>query len=105
MEDLSWMESVDGSTYLSQMSIPGTHDSAASSKDSLLCEDYTFCKTQEKTIYEQLNGGVRFLDIRLKHIHDTFQIYHGPLTLDLSFDEVLIMVTTFLKAYPRYFAL
>ncbi|MBR4296566.1 MAG: phosphatidylinositol phosphodiesterase, partial [Bacteroidaceae bacterium] len=54
-----WMKSVPDATPLCQLSIPGTHDSGALDGGEAF-------QTQELTIEEQLEGGIRCFDIRLK---------------------------------------
>ncbi len=94
-EDTHWMAGIDGERPLSQISIPGTHGSAALYEvwpDTAICQD--------ATIAQQLNFGIRLLDIRCRHVHDAFQIYHGCVSQKLTFAEVLQEVTAFLKSHP-----
>src|SRR5687767_7668450 len=68
----NWLTPLDGNLPLSQFSIPGTHDSGA------LVEPVSgTAKCQNLSIADQLNAGVRFLDIRCRHINDAFAIHHG----------------------------
>lgn len=91
-----WLAGIDGSTRLSQISIPGTHNSGATQ------ESWPgTAKCQNLTIADQLNLGVRLLDIRCRHIDDAFAIHHGPVFQGLSFRDVLDQVTGFLNANPR----
>jgi 1-phosphatidylinositol phosphodiesterase len=90
-----WMKAVDGKQPLSRLSIPGTHDAGALHEP---LSGTTQCQTL--TIDEQLNAGVRFLDIRCRHLKDSFAIYHGSVDQKLSFDEVLKTVSAFLKEHP-----
>ena len=53
-----WMKGVDGSFYLSQLSIPGTHDTL-SFNATLVAQD------QDIGIAAQLNAGIRWFDLRL----------------------------------------
>lgn len=73
------------------MSIPGTHDSGAFKPNVA-----GLAKTQTLSIYNQLQAGIRMLDIRCRHIRDSFTIHHGPVYLDLIFADVLNDVTRFL---------
>lgn len=56
---IEWQKSLPDNLLLSQLTIPGTHNSAAS--------HLSFCsvKCQGASITEQLNHGVRFLDLRV----------------------------------------
>ena len=67
-----WMQSLQDSLNISQINLPGTHDSCAYRVQFPLLS-----KCQGTTITEQLNNGIRFLDIRvekdgkrLKLVHD-----------------------------------
>ncbi len=90
-----WLSVLPGSTRLSQLSIPGTHNAAARFE--------TFggtAKCQDLTIAEQLEAGIRYLDIRCRHISDIFAIHHGVVFQNLYFGEVLAQIDQFLDANP-----
>lgn len=89
------MKSIDGSWPIQKLSIPGSHDAGA-----LLEPISGTAKCQSLKIAEQLAAGVRFLDVRCRHVGNTFVIHHGPIDQKLTFESVLGMVTTFLKANP-----
>ncbi len=90
------MSAIVGSTQIGSISIPGTHGSGnLYNKDSL-----GYARTQTKTISEQLNSGIRYLDIRCRHLLNAFTIHHGLIYQDLNFDDVLIMATKFLEQNP-----
>ena len=105
-----WMARVPDSTKVVQMSIPGTHDSGSRfglgwSGPSLplglashAVELLTV--TQTLTISQQLNGGIRFLDIRLRHSNNELAVHHGPIYQNAMFGDVLKEVTSFLAANP-----
>lgn len=90
-----WMGALEGNWPIQLLSIPGSHDSGA-----LLEPLSGTAKCQDLTIAGQLAAGVRFLDIRCRHVGDTFVIHHGPIDQKLSHESVLGTVTTFLKANP-----
>ncbi|MDB4383929.1 phosphatidylinositol-specific phospholipase C domain-containing protein [Akkermansiaceae bacterium] len=91
----NWMACLDDSTRLSRITIPGTHDSGARIEPIP-----GIAKTQDFSIAEQLNFGVRYLDIRCRHLNDTFPVHHGPVFQELHFNEVLDQVYAFLKDNP-----
>ncbi len=91
----NWMADIVGNTRLSQITIPGTHNSGARFETVP-----GTAKCQSATIPEQLNFGVRFLDIRCRHVHDSFAIHHGPVFQHMTFTDVLNDITAFLKANP-----
>ncbi|ELS57742.1 putative 1-phosphatidylinositol phosphodiesterase [Streptomyces viridochromogenes Tue57] len=88
-----WMASLPDAAPLAALSIPGTHDTMA--------RNVTFvAETQKSPLPEQLNAGVRALDIRARHFHDHFTIHHGAVYLNANFTDVLRQTTDFLKAHP-----
>jgi 1-phosphatidylinositol phosphodiesterase len=89
----SWMTSLKDDTLLSQLSIPGTHDSMAFFGGDL-------AQTQSMRLATQLKSGIRVLDIRCRHINDVFAIHHGNIFEKAYFGEVLETVTDFLQANP-----
>lgn len=91
----NWMANCDDNVKLSSLSIPGSHDSGA--KHSL-ADVAGIC--QDLSIKEQLEGGARFLDIRLKNYKGNLVVYHGEVNQDLSFDNVLDSVYSFLSSHP-----
>lgn len=91
-----WMSKVDGSRSLSQLSIPGTHDAGARYEPA----PGTY-KCQDLSLDSQLNAGVRFLDIRCRHVGNAFKIHHGPVYQKLTFDDVLKSAIGFLNRNPR----
>ncbi len=81
---------------LSELSIPGTHESAALYD---LAGTGT-AKNQEMTIEQQLAAGVRFFDIRCRNVEDSFQLYHGITFQQQTFDELLATMYAFLDDHP-----
>ncbi|MGI2028859.1 phosphatidylinositol-specific phospholipase C domain-containing protein [Endozoicomonas acroporae] len=69
-DNSGWMAAVDGSKLLSQLSVVGTHNSM-----SLYGGD--IAQTQSMSLIDQLNSGVRALDIRVKYDDGNMAIYHG----------------------------
>ncbi len=91
----TWMSALPGTLKLSQLTIPGTHNSAA------LREPIAgTAKCQFLGIAAQLAAGVRYFDIRCRHVADAFLIHHGPVSQNLGFAQVLEQVTAFLTANP-----
>lgn len=90
-----WMGALVSDWPIQQLSIPGSHDSGA-----LLEPLAGTAKCQDLTITGQLAAGARFLDIRCRHVGDTFVIHHGPIDQKLTYESVLDSVINFLKANP-----
>ena len=89
------MGSLDGRKSLSQLSIPGTHNTGA-----LYEPFYGTSKCQDLTIPDQLAIGVRYLDIRCRHVDNAFAIYHGPISQHLTFAGVVTDCINFLADNP-----
>lgn len=90
-----WMATLKGDLYLSQISIPGTHNTMA------LFEPFSgTAKCQNLSLTDQLNTGVRFIDIRCRHVNNTFTIHHGSVYQNANFDDVLNAVFSFLNSNP-----
>lgn len=92
-ERASWMAALPDDANLSALSVPGTHDSGA-------WRGSVWSRTQDLTIAEQLDSGVRFLDVRTRHYRDAFPIHHGAEYLHLNFTDVVGSVGAFLEAHP-----
>ncbi|RFM30145.1 phosphatidylinositol-specific phospholipase C [Deminuibacter soli] len=91
----NWMGALPDSVNLSQLSIPGSHDAGA-------CYEPVagIAKCQNLSIAAQLNIGVRFLDIRCRHVKNGFVINHGPFYQNLYFAEVINTCAAFLRNHP-----
>ena len=90
------MADIADTKMIAELSIPGTHDSGARFD---LAPGVS--KTQDLTIAEQLDAGVRYFDIRCRHVGDQFLIYHGAVDQNQTYDEVLATMFAFLDAHPR----
>jgi hypothetical protein len=105
----SWMSQLPDDLAVQDLSVPGTHDSAA----LLGFTHANVSVTQNMKIEDQLNSGVRFLDLRVKIMfsHRGLAMYHGidaiydpdhPHTLDqLYYKAVIQKCVDFLKARPN----
>jgi len=102
LQDLrSWMSRIGPGHYISELSIPGTHDSVTYVTSSI--NIYTKCQTL--SLSEQLNVGIRYLDIRLKIDDDKLVYAHGPFTYDETFDLALKDAFDFLQFNPSEFVI
>ena len=95
-ENKAWMAWVSDYTPIRAISIPGTHDSGSR-------YGVYWSKNQSLTITQQLEAGVRYLDVRLRHIGDSFAIHHGSYYQNAMFGNVLGEVVAFLSANPSEF--
>jgi 1-phosphatidylinositol phosphodiesterase len=93
---VDWMRHLNDNKYLSEISIPGTHDTGAdlhTSRQGVLA-DYAI--TQDFRLANQLRLGVRWFDIRL-FFDGELSVYHGFCYLHKSFDDMLQPALEFLK--------
>lgn len=100
----TWMANLPDDTYVSQISLPGTHDAGAYPSTSAL--DDALAQTQYVDIENQLNAGIRVLDFRPKYITSSgaFNIAHGYVTYeDRTFDYVFNMAKAWLAEHPTEF--
>ena len=88
-----WMAAHGDPTPLQKLTIPGTHDSGARFGGL-----WTEC--QNTTIAQQLDSGIRFLDIRCRVTGGSFAIHHGAFYQNLMFGDVLVACWNFLAAHP-----
>ena len=92
-----WMKALPDATPLCKLSIPATHDSGA-----LLGKEGGL-QTQDISIAEQLESGIRGFDIRLR-VNDCCKklgVYHSILYQQMTWeDNVLPAFIRFLKEHP-----
>ncbi len=91
-----WMDHISDAVSLTDLSIHGSPDSG-SRYDAFAGT----AKYQKLTIREQLDPGVRYLYIRLRHYGDVLVVHHGAVYQHLNFDDVLHQATDFLAENPR----
>lgn len=89
---VSWMKNLDDSLLISDMAIPGTHDSGA------LHSIFDVAgKCQDLNIKQQLKVGVRFLDIRLRLKNNELEVVHSFVEQKSSFESVLKDINDFIE--------
>lgn len=89
----TWMGELPDDVLLSDITIPGTHDSCARS-------DIPFVRTQYLSIAQQLALGLRFFDLRCRvHNDGKLYLYHGGIPINfpfyLSLNTVMDEIFTF----------
>ncbi|HDL8276789.1 TPA: phosphatidylinositol-specific phospholipase C domain-containing protein, partial [Yersinia enterocolitica] len=96
----NWMSHLSDTQLLSQISIPGTHDSA-SFRSNVFGAGFT--QTQSWNIRKQLDQGVRFLDARCRLINNVFTMHHGAVFLKQQFGDFITTCIDFVKRNPSEF--
>ncbi|KAG7268587.1 hypothetical protein CRUP_003196 [Coryphaenoides rupestris] len=88
----SWMSGIPDSLPLSEVTMPGTHNTMALFGGAL-------AECQSWNLTSQLRAGVRFLDIRLRHVKGNLTLHHGVSYQRAHFGHVLQGVVDFLDEY------
>lgn len=97
-----WTEKLNmpDSQYVSQFKLIGTHDSAT----GYYRGGAPMVKVQNHNITEQLNMGVRFLDLRIGLTEgDALTMFHGGFYLGVSFNAVVQEMKNFLDSNKEEF--
>jgi predicted nucleotidyltransferase len=105
-----WMAQLPDLLLVSELSVPGTHESHAYYGPSWPSEEWCgIC--QRLPLRLQLKAGIRAFDIRLRHYDNHLQTYHGPVPEQCNFNEgcwankcgsggILVACTEFLEDHP-----
>jgi 1-phosphatidylinositol phosphodiesterase len=90
----SWMRDVPDNTPVTTLSIPGTHNSGC------VGGPFGLGKTQNLDLSDQLDAGIRFLDIRLAQYQDNLFVHHDVVCMGKSYTDVLTICSRFLTKHP-----
>lgn len=106
----NWITPLDGDIYVSQMSIPGSHDAATGEEMASIVGDI-FASTQEQTLQTQWDLGVRAFDLR-PAIYDAvigstneLWLYHGMTRVSISWATAMNTLKSNLTDNPGEFAI
>ncbi|XP_030648524.1 uncharacterized protein si:dkey-266f7.9, partial [Chanos chanos] len=88
-----WMASIPDSRLLSEVTMPGTHNTMALYGGSL-------ARCNSWSLAQQLRAGIRFLDIRVRHVNGNLTIHHGISYQWAHFGDVMKGVADFLSEWP-----
>lgn len=115
-----WMMNIGDHKKISELTIPGTHDTVTYMVNkglieglpnkvltyipgvfgagSVIVKIYTdFTKCQNMKLDQQLNQGIRFLDVRLKKDGAKLEAYHSSVRLHTNFSEIMSTCYAFLR--------
>jgi 1-phosphatidylinositol phosphodiesterase len=93
----NWLSKISDNTSITDLSIPGTHDTM-----TIKCDQYT--NTQTLSFEEQLEAGVRFFDMRLtQKFTDEMVAAHRSCITNFTFYDILGVASGFLKNNPSEF--
>lgn len=95
-DETDWMAEVNGTTLLSAINLPGSHDAAAI-RISAIKKSFYAC--HDHSITEQLGHGIRILDIRIKIKLEggvfTFVTCHGEFGSSIGLNEYQTLTSVF----------
>lgn len=91
--NIGWMKELDGNTLLSDITIPGTHDTMA-----LYGGPAAEC--QAWNLEDQLKAGIRYLDLRVYAFENTLYLMHGIVYQHSTFTRALDTLKAFLSEFP-----
>lgn len=92
----NWMATLDNNKLISDMTIPGTHDTMALHGGSM-------AECQVWSLENQLKAGIRYLDLRVSGLK--LKIMHGIVYQHTSLSEVLRTIKQFLENSKSEFVL
>ena len=99
----AWMANIPDNTFLSQLSIPGTHDAGTGhgvNNYMGFISGSTYAVTQEKSLTDQWNSGIRAFDLRPAVDGSRLRIYHGVISTNLYMDDALSTLCGLLDSHP-----
>lgn len=99
-----WCSEISDHIEINKLAIPGTHDAAAWTHNSGYWSTTPGTWAQRKSITEQLDLGVRVLDLRVGYASNNWTIgissfigmFHGPIYLGSTLSDLLTEVNTWL---------
>lgn len=95
----NWMSKLKDDTLITQVSTPGTHDSATWNVSGV---ETAFAKTQDFNFNQQLNDGIRFFDIRVRRVEGkSWVLVHGAKYLNLTFTDFMNAIDKFLSTHSQ----
>lgn len=95
----NWISRLPDHIFISQLSIPGTHDAATGNGVQLAM----FAQCQDVSVDKQWEAGIRAFDLRPIVKKDHLHINHGIAETDLRFDDALFLLRDSLIANPNEF--
>lgn len=94
----NWITPLDDNIYVSQISIPGTHDAATGDGTT-----FRLGKTQELTLDQQFEIGIRAFDLRPAVRNNDLILCHGVVATTFAWDQVMERFKYYLSEHPGEF--
>lgn len=86
------MKTLDDNKFISDIAIPGTHD-------SLALHGGPAAKCQAWSLVDQLKAGIRYFDLRVSG--DDLKVVHGPISQHTTFSDAFNTIKEFLSDFNR----
>ena len=107
-DDSAWMARIADDAYVSQLSIPGSHDAGTGHGfqgflGSLGGDSYA--RTQDKTLAQQWASGIRAFDLRPCVDGSDLRINHGSIQTKLTLSEAFTTLCGLLDSNPTELAI
>ncbi|KRX08392.1 PLC-like phosphodiesterase, TIM beta/alpha-barrel domain [Pseudocohnilembus persalinus] len=96
----TWMKDLPDQSFISNITIPGTHNSLAMYGGYL---KITPCQCQSWSVKDQLRAGLRFFDLRGKLSNGKFRAYHEVMDQRVDIKDVFNDFYDFLDKNPSEF--
>ncbi|KAG8917181.1 hypothetical protein FRC00_013939, partial [Tulasnella sp. 408] len=88
----SYLKDIPDSVHLSNILLPGTHDSMA-------VHGFPFAQCQRQPLLTQLQAGIRVIDVRLAIVNGTtLTCYHGIINQQVLFSDILATLYAWLQS-------
>lgn len=97
-----WMAGLEDSQKVCKVSIPGTHDSGTAGVRFPMRH---YARTQSLDLSGQWDAGIRFFDLRPRLNGDKLEVYHGPASCHITFEEALQILVRKLEENPTEFCI
>lgn len=95
----NWITPLDDNIYVSQLSIPGTHDAATGDGTT-----FSLGKTQDRTLDQQFEMGIRAFDLRPAiNASKEMILCHGAVATSFGWDQVVERFKYYLNENPGEF--
>jgi len=102
-----WQNRLPNKTFIANLSLPGAHDAATGSgfSGTLASFGSRYAQTQESTIAQQFEQGIRVFDLRPCVYENYMNINHGVMPTKLHFEDTMYALRDLLEANPTEFVI
>ncbi|KAI4874485.1 hypothetical protein NFI96_003371 [Prochilodus magdalenae] len=91
--NIDWMKDLPDNKLLSDITMPGTHDTVA-------LHGGQAAECQSWALEDQLTAGIRYLDLRILAFGNNLNLMHGIIYQKMTFKDALGIIRKFLSSNP-----